>query len=166
MKISLRRRHQSCRQIEIYPEFRSFLGAFLGTYDKNGNFLFLWLEAPFLTLGRDGQSCRRLQNFGRSPEFGSFQKITQNFFASFKIGQQLPQKLPNATETLKKLPKVAQNFYIFVKSTQKKLPKSSCRRRPFTAEAPPIGKIHPFSKITGTLEPVMRFRCPLRFRIS
>ena len=28
--------------------------------------------------------------------------------------------------------------------------------RPSTAEAPPIGKIHPFSKIAVTLEPVMR----------
>ena len=29
--------------------------------------------------------------------------------------------------------------------------------RPSTAEAPPIGKIQPFSKIAVTLEPVMRF---------
>ena len=29
--------------------------------------------------------------------------------------------------------------------------------RPSTAEAPPIGKIHPFSKIAVTLEPVMQF---------
>ena len=28
-------------------------------------------------------------------------------------------------------------------------------RRPSTAEAPPIGKIHPFSKIAITLEPVL-----------
>ena len=27
--------------------------------------------------------------------------------------------------------------------------------RPFTAKAPPIGKIHPFSKIAVTLDPVM-----------
>ena len=55
------------------------------------------------------QSCRRLPNFGGSPEFGSFQKIAQkiaqNFCAIFKIGQKRPKKLPNATETLKKLPK-------------------------------------------------------------
>ena len=38
--------------------------------------------------------------------------------------------------------------------------------RPSTAEAPPIGKIHPFSKIAVSLEPEMRFGCPLRFRIS
>ena len=38
--------------------------------------------------------------------------------------------------------------------------------RPSTAEAPPIGKIHPFSKIAVTLEPVMQFGCPSRFRIS
>jgi hypothetical protein len=31
----------------------------------------------------------------------------------------------------------------------------SGRRRPFTAEAPPIGKIHPFSKIIVTFEPVI-----------
>ena len=30
-------------------------------------------------------------------------------------------------------------------------------RRPSTAEAPPIGKIHPFSKMAVTFEPVMRF---------
>ena len=30
----------------------------------------------------------------------------------------------------------------------------------------PIGKIHPFSKIAVTLEPVMRFWCPSRFRNS
>ena len=29
--------------------------------------------------------------------------------------------------------------------------------RPSTAEAPSIGKIHPFSKIAVTLEPVLRF---------
>ena len=33
-------------------------------------------------------------------------------------------------------------------------------------EAPPIGKIHTFRKITITFEPVMQFGCPLRFRIS
>ena len=37
---------------------------------------------------------------------------------------------------------------------------------PSTAEAPPIGKIQPFSKIALTLEPVMQFRCPSRLRIS
>jgi hypothetical protein len=30
---------QSCRQIEISPEFGSFSGAFLGTFDKNGKVL-------------------------------------------------------------------------------------------------------------------------------
>ena len=32
-------------------------------------------------------------------------------------------------------------------------------------EAPPMGKIHPFSKIAVTFEPVMRFRCPSGFKI-
>ena len=31
---------------------------------------------------------------------------------------------------------------------------------------PATGKIHPSSKIAATLEPMMRFRFPLRFRIS
>ena len=31
---------------------------------------------------------------------------------------------------------------------------------------PPVGKIHPFSKIAVTFEPIQRFRCPSRFRIS
>ena len=51
------------------------------------------------------QSCRRLPNFGRSPEFRSFQKIAQNFCAIFKIGQKRSKKLSNATKTLEKLPK-------------------------------------------------------------
>ena len=33
-------------------------------------------------------------------------------------------------------------------------------------EAPPMDKTHPFSKIAVTFEPVMRFGCPLGFRIS
>ena len=33
-------------------------------------------------------------------------------------------------------------------------------------EAPPVGKIHSFSKIAETFEPVMRFGCPAGFRIS
>ena len=37
-------------------------------------------------------------------------------------------------------------------------------RRTSAAEAPPIGKIPPFNKIAVTLEPVMQFGCPLRFR--
>ena len=38
--------------------------------------------------------------------------------------------------------------------------------RPFTAEAPPIGKILPFIKIAVNLEPVIQFGCPLRVRVS
>ena len=38
--------------------------------------------------------------------------------------------------------------------------------RPSTAEAQPVGKIHPFSKIAVTLESLMRFGCPSRFKIS
>ena len=43
---------------------------------------------------------------------------------------------------------------------------AGCRRRTFTAEATPIGKIHPFRKNAVTFEPVMRFGCPPRFIIS
>ena len=38
--------------------------------------------------------------------------------------------------------------------------------RPSTNEAPPIGKIHPFSKIAVSLEPVMQFVCFTKIRIS
>ena len=62
------------------------------------------LHTCSLGMGWD-QSCRRLPNFGGSPEFGSFQKIAQNFCAIFKIGQKRSKKLPNATKTLEKLPK-------------------------------------------------------------
>ena len=31
-------------------------------------------------------------------------------------------------------------------------------------EAPPMGKIHPFSKMAVTFEPLMEFGCPLGFR--
>ena len=43
---------------------------------------------------------------------------------------------------------------------------AGCSSRPFTAEAPPIGKIHQFSKIAIPFEPVMPFGCPSRFRMS
>ena len=43
---------------------------------------------------------------------------------------------------------------------------AGCRRRPFTTEIPSIGKIHQFIKTAVTFEPVMRFGCPSRFRIS
>ena len=33
-------------------------------------------------------------------------------------------------------------------------------------EIPPVGKFHPFSKIAVNFEPIQRFRCPSRFRIS
>ena len=33
-------------------------------------------------------------------------------------------------------------------------------------EAPPMGKIHPFSKMAVIFEPVMQFGCPSGFRIS
>ena len=33
--------------------------------------------------------------------------------------------------------------------------------RPSTAEAPPIGKINPLSKIAVTFKPAMQFGCPL-----
>ena len=53
------------------------------------------------------QSCRRLPNFGRPPEFGRFQeiaqKIAQIFCAIFKIAEKHPQKLTIATERSKKL---------------------------------------------------------------
>ena len=38
--------------------------------------------------------------------------------------------------------------------------------RPSTGEAPLIGRIHPFIKIAVTLQPVLRFKCPSRFRKS
>ena len=37
-------------------------------------------------------------------------------------------------------------------------------RRPSTAEAPPTGKIQPFSKMAVTFEPLIGFWCPLGFR--
>ena len=38
-------------------------------------------------------------------------------------------------------------------------------RRPSTAEAPPMGQIYPFSKMSVTFEPVMQFWCPSGFRL-
>ena len=54
----------------------------------------------------------------------------------------------------------AHNFPCFCNSYKTRL------GRPSTAEAQPKGKIHHFSKIAVTLEPVLRFSCPSRFRIS
>ena len=40
---------------------------------------------------------------------------------------------------------------------------AGCRRRPCPAKAPPIDKIHPFSKMAVTFEPMMGFLCSLGF---
>ena len=54
----------------------------------------------------------------------------------------------------------------FLQNNHNVLKEAGCRRRPFTAEALPIGKKNPFSKITITFEPLKRFGCPSGFRIS
>ena len=68
------------------------------------------------------QRCRRLPNFGRSPEFGSFQKIAQNFCAIFKIGLKRPKKTLNAPKMLKKAPKNSTEFLYFFQKPLKKTP--------------------------------------------
>ena len=45
---------------------------------------------------------------------------------------------------------------------QKQACYADCRRKPFTVEAPPIGKIHQFSKNVATFNPLMRFGYPLQ----
>ena len=72
--------------------------------------------------------CRRLPNFGRSPEFGSFQKIAQNFCAIFKIGLKRPKKLPNTTKNVDKTPG---NSTEFLHIRQQKHPKKSPEKLPF-----------------------------------
>ena len=71
-------------------------------------FLFVAVKVVLAYVEKD-QSCYLLPKFGSSPEFGVFQeiaqKIAQKILCYFKIGQKRPKKLPNATETLKKLPK-------------------------------------------------------------
>ena len=57
----------------------------------------------------------------------------------------------------------------FGKIWPKKVPqmfqkKISLRKSVPKAEAPPIGQIHPFSKIAVTFEPLEGFRCPSGFR--
>ena len=55
---------------------------------------------------------------------------------------------------------------IFAAVTLKTRQGSPVDGKPSVDEAPPIGIIHPVSKIAVTLEPVMRFGCSLIFRIS
>ena len=90
---------------------------------KRLNQNFMKLRITLLSCHSTNQSCRRLPNFGRSPEFGSFQKIAQkiaqNFCAIFKIGPKPPQKASKCYRNVEKAPEIAQNFYIFVKSTPK-----------------------------------------------
>ena len=68
--------------------------------------------------------CFLLPKLGSSPEFGVFQEIAQKILCHFKICQKRPKKLPNDTKTLQKAPEIAQNFYIFVRSTQKSTQKA------------------------------------------
>ena len=37
---------------------------------------------------------------------------------------------------------------------------AGCRRRPYSAEAQPTGKIHPFNRFAVNFEPVIQFGCP------
>ena len=73
-----------------------------------------------MSLTHSLQSCRRLPNLGKSPEFGSYQKIAQkmaqHFFAFSKSVKTL-QKASECYQNLGKAPEIAQNFYMFVKST-------------------------------------------------
>ena len=57
--------------------------------------------------------------------------MAQNFCAIFKIGQKRPKKLPNATKTLKKLPNIAHNFYIYVLKQE-----AQSRKRPGSSSLP------------------------------
>ena len=56
-------------------------------------------------------------------------------------------------------------IFIFFPSLYRNKRGSPVDRRPSTAEAPPMCKIHPFSKNVVTLESVMQFECPSGFRI-
>ena len=74
-------------------------------------------SSRFEVLGsRGGAGSRILVDL---PNWGVFRQIAKNFWDIFKIDQKRPKKLPNATKTLKKLTKKAQNFYKFVKSSPK-----------------------------------------------
>ena len=53
------------------------------------------------------------------------------------------------------------NMFITLTSLLRKL-----QAQTLPDEAPPVGKVHPFSKIAVTFEPIQQFWCPLRFRIS
>ena len=50
-------------------------------------------------------------------------------------------------------------IYWFILCTQKQACCAGCRRRPSPDEAPPIGKIHHFSKMAVTFQPLMVFWC-------
>ena len=51
-------------------------------------------------------------------------------------------------------------------NTRGKKPAAQAVGQTLPDATPPIGKIHRFSKIAVTFEPMQRFRRPLRFRIS
>ena len=51
-------------------------------------------------------------------------------------------------------------------SALKIMPGAEAAEQTFPDATPPVGKIHPFSNIVVTFEPIQQFRCPSRFRIS
>ena len=57
--------------------------------------------------------------------------------------------------------RIAKNKYL-----PKNKPAAKAAGQTLPNATPPVGKIHPFIKIAVTFEPIQRFRCPLRFRIS
>ena len=85
-------------------------------------------------------------------------------YGSTKIEISASNEIPPKKVLHQKLGVVMQPTY--AKFQDKQACCAGLRRRPFTAEALPIGKIHSFSKLSVTCEPLMRFRCPSGFRIS
>ena len=51
-------------------------------------------------------------------------------------------------------------------NTFKNKPAAQAAVQTIPGATPPVLKIHPFSKVAVTFEPIQRFRCPSRFRIS
>ena len=108
------------------------------------HWLVLLIKNNFFCWTQEGPTYSRLFNFFRR----SVRSIVSIWFSCVLLGQYTwdPQcfyrfQTPYKTSLLRRL-----------------------QGRPSPAEAPPIGKIHPFSKMAVTFEPLMGFWCPSGFR--
>ena len=100
---------------------------------------------------------------------GNFSTTTSSRWSSMvKTWQDRLLLIPILTSKTSLVSKVEwfTNFFYYLPTILKTSLLRRLQAQTLPDAAPPVGKIHPFSKIAVTFEPLQRFWCPSRFRVS